>query len=273
MSKQSIILVGAALVLVVILFSLPKSVVDNSDTTSLADEQSVDMGSSPDSLHQVQITEADQDILNRLIGQLANYKEDPKKTTIFADSIASVYQRIGKLDSTAYYAGIAADAANELTMWEKAGNAYYEAFGFAMNETKLNELGDKTRFYLNKVLDAKPDRLDLKTKVAMTYMVSSNPMQGVGMLREVLAADPKNEQALFNMGLLAIQSTQYDRAVERFEEFVGYYPDHVQGNYYLGVSYFEAKQKKKAKEQFEKVKKMDADPVLQSSVDSYLKSL
>ncbi|WP_369075571.1 tetratricopeptide repeat protein, partial [Penaeicola halotolerans] len=96
----------------------------------------------------------------------------------------------------------------------KAGNAYYEAFGFAMNETKLNELGVKTRFYLNKVFDAKPDRLDLKTKVAMTYMVSSNPMQGVGMHREVLAADTKNEQALFNMGLLAIQSTQYDRAVE-----------------------------------------------------------
>ena len=48
----------------------------------------------------------------------------------------------------------------------------------------------------------------------MTYLSAENPMQGITMLREVLAVDPKNELALLNMGMLSIQSGQYDRAVE-----------------------------------------------------------
>ena len=43
-------------------------------------------------------------------------------------------------------------------------------------------------------------------------------MQGIMMLREVLEEDPKNELALFNMGMLSIQSGQYDKAVERLVE-------------------------------------------------------
>ena len=98
-------------------------------------------------------------------------------------------------------------------------------------------------------------------------------MQAIGMLREVLAQDPKNELALFNMGMLSIQSGQYDRAVERLEELVKINPQHTQGNLLLGIAYMESKQRKKAKEQFEKVKLLDKDPSVQATVDSYLKDL
>jgi outer membrane protein len=98
-------------------------------------------------------------------------------------------------------------------------------------------------------------------------------MQGIMMLREILAEDPKNETALFNMGMLSVQSGQYDKAIERLEELVAVNPNHVQGQLLLGVSYMNKGDKTKAKAQFEKVKKLDNDPAVQSTADSYLKDL
>jgi hypothetical protein len=47
----------------------------------------------------------------------------------------------------------------------------------------------------------------------------------------------------------------------------------VQGNLLLGVAYLNTKDKVKAREQFELVKKLDNDPAVQAAVDSYLKDL
>jgi cytochrome c-type biogenesis protein CcmH/NrfG len=109
--------------------------------------------------------------------------------------------------------------------------------------------------------------------MAMTYVSTSSPMQGIRMLREVLAEDPKNEQALFNMGMLSIQSGQYDRAIERLEQLIQVNPKHIQGQLLLGVAYVNKGDRSKARQQFEKVKKLDNDPSVQATADSYLKDL
>lgn len=57
------------------------------------------------------------------------------------------------------------------------------------------------------------------------------------MLREVVDTDPKNELALFNMGMLAVQSGQYNRAVDWFEKLLAVNASHLQGNMLLGVAY------------------------------------
>jgi cytochrome c-type biogenesis protein CcmH/NrfG len=98
-------------------------------------------------------------------------------------------------------------------------------------------------------------------------------MQGISMLREILVEDPQNEQAIFNMGLLSMQSGQYKRAAERFEELVKLYPENIQGQFYLGVSYFESKQNNKAKKQFQIVRSTSTDPMVLTSVESYLERL
>jgi Flp pilus assembly protein TadD len=98
-------------------------------------------------------------------------------------------------------------------------------------------------------------------------------MQGITMLREVLKDDPKNESAMFNLGMLSIQSGQYERAVERLKELIEINPNHVQGQLLLGIAYMNLKDNRSAREQFEKVKKMNSDPAVQATVDSYIKDL
>jgi len=73
--------------------------------------------------------------------------------------------------------------------------------------------------------------------------------------------------------VLSMQSGQYKRATERLEELLQYHPENIQGQFYLGVSYFEDNLKNKAKAQFEKVKGMTNDPMILGSVQSYLDRL
>jgi len=270
MKKSQIIVLTVGVGLIAVLFTLPTMVVDNAeDNTNLEQTAAADPSMAQAEMHDPNVSALDRSRMQEMKARLAS-EESTENFAIFADSIGSLYEGSGKYDSAAYYYESAALKTPSNQRWEKAGNAYYEAYGFAMNEEKINYLAGKTRENLNRVIESNPERLDLKTKVAMTYVSSSNPMQGITMLRNILEEDPRNETALFNMGVLSMQSGQYKRAAERFEELVSHHPDHIQGQFYLAVSYFESKQNNKAKKQFELVRNMTQDPMILNSVETYL---
>lgn len=58
--------------------------------------------------------------------------------------------------------------------------------------------------------------VDQRVQEAMEIVQSGqNPMQGVQMLREILEEDPDNIQATYALGVLSMQSGQFDKAVQR----------------------------------------------------------
>jgi tetratricopeptide (TPR) repeat protein len=272
MQKSQIIVLVLAVAIIGILYSLPRVVVENEESSSGIIEDAGKSAPAIEEMHDAPISAEARQVLSSIASKLKN-EIDREKFVALSDTLAALYTQAGRFDSAAYFIEQAAIKVETLERWEKAGIAYYEAYTFAMSEQKVAFLAEKTRSYLNKVLEKDPKRLDLKTKVAMTYVSSSNPMQGITMLREILEEDPSNEDALFNMGVLSMQSGQYKRAAERFEELVGYHPENLQGQFYLGVSYFESKQNNKAKKQFQQVQSMTSDPMVLASVESYLERL
>lgn len=273
MKKSQIIFLAVGIIFIGLLYSLPRIVVENSEENiPIEQSDSASMALETEETHEPVLSTPEREQVNSLEAELKN-EDDREKFTTLADSIGNIFLASGKLDSSAHYFGLVADRVPETDNLEKAGNAYYEAYGFAMSENKSIYLAGKAREYLNQVLEKDPNRLDIKTKIAMTHVSSSNPMQGITMLREVLEEDPKNEMALFNMGVLSMQSGQYKIAVERFEDLVASHPEHIEGQFYLGVSYFESKQKNKAKKQLQMVKEMTEDPQIIAGVDNYLDRL
>ncbi|MEB2773894.1 tetratricopeptide repeat protein [Algoriphagus sp. D3-2-R+10] len=275
MKRSQLILIAIGIIAIAGLYVLPSVVVDNeskADSVSQENESNSPSSTDPVAMHEAELSPDQRLQINTLKLQIAeNSSNEELKSS--SEEIAAIYQELGKYDSAGYYLSLAADKQSDLGLAEKAGNAYYEAFSFALDPEKVTYTAEQTRKYLTKVLDYDPTRLDLKTKVAMTYVSSSNPMQGITMLREILEQDPQNEEGLFNMGVLSMQSGQYKRATERFEELIQYHPDNLQGQFYLAVSYFEAKQKNKAKAQFEKVKAMTDDEMILGSIEGYLDKL
>jgi outer membrane protein len=272
MLKTRILLIVGCALLIWLIFLLPKVVVENETSMQETSSDSTTNSTSTDPESHGAVP---QELLTKIKSLRAQISPSwsKEKNAIFADSLANLYQEAGKFDSAGWYAEEASKFFNTVGSWIKAGDYYYQAYTFAIDQAKQKQLVDKARSFYEKVMESNPNNLDIKTKLAMTYVSTANPMQGITMLREVIAADPKNELALFNMGMLSIQSGQHERAIERLEELVKINPSHTQGQLLLGIAFMNAGSKAKAKAQFEKVKQMDNDPAVQATADSYLKDL
>ena len=265
MLKTRIILIVVCAVTVWLIFQLPKSVVENEAALK---------ESKPEESNTVHVT-VDVQLQTQINTLRLRLSEsiDNRNSAIFADSLANLYQKATRYDSAAWYTEQANAFFETTESILKTGEAYFKAFSFALDNTKRNEMAGKARTYLQKALDANPHNLDVKTKMALTYIGTSTPMQGITMLREVLDEDPKFQPALFNMGMLSVQSGQYSRAIDWLTQLLEVDAEDIQGNLLLGVAYSGNGETEKARKQFEKVKKLDSDPAVQQQADAYLKDL
>lgn len=270
MLKTRIILIVASALVVWLIFLLPKAVVENESQMKAVDSTAAKKDSHTTSVH----SSASPQLVSIIKGVRAAFQNSTdKKNAIFADSLQNLYTQAGQFDSAAWFGEKAAAFFNTTESFLKAGNSFYDAYTFAMDTQKQKMLAEKTREYLGKVIDGNPKNYEARIKVAMTYLSTGGPMQGIRQLREVIAEDPKNELALFNMGMLSVQSGQNAKAIDWLKQLLQVNPKHIQGQMLLGVAFMNDGQKNEARAQFEKVKKLDNDPAVQSTVDSYLKDL
>lgn len=270
MKKSQVVIIVIGIALVFGLYALPRVVVDNeSDNAGAFLDEEVPSGVVD---HSSSIPGEIQPLIADLKAKL--YVNDKvQESEEMLDSLMIVFASINQYDSAAYYAEQYALAFESTKYWQKAGDAYFEAFSFALDEQKVNFLGEKSREAYEKVLSVDPDNLDAMHNVALTYVSSSAPMRGIMMLREIIAKDPANEKALMSMGRMSIQTGQFENGIERFETLVENYPSHVEGNFFLGVCYFENGDLVKAKAQFNKVKTLDASEQVLTAADEYLERI
>lgn len=290
--KSQLLALLAAIVLVGILFSLPKVVVDTGEEKEAAVAQQKaaaataaddheghdhaegehDHAGHEEGMHLAELPAEKRQMADRLREKISE-SENKENIAIFADSLASLYAQSLKYDSAAYYAEEALARHPSLPRMYSAGLYNFEAFNYAVDAQRQQAFSKKAEKHLLKVLEQDPDGLEPKNKLAMLYVASENPMKGIMMLREVLEKDPDNPEALMNMGLLSVRSNQYDKAAERFEQLTRVQPANVQAQFYLAISYLETGRKELARERFLKVKELDQDPEVVATVDQYLENL
>ena len=187
--------------------------------------------------------------------------------------MAGLYDRINRPDSAAAFIEMIVEDSPGVENWARAGDAYYEAYGMAADPSVRSLYATRSREYYQQVLEEDPSNMGIKNRVAMTWLASSSPMQGILTLREIIQEDPNNEQALFNLGVLSIQSGQYDKAVERFEQLIAINPQNIEAHFFLGVSQLELGNKLAARKEFEYVKDNGNDPAVIADAESYLESI
>lgn len=278
MIKSKILLLLAIVVSTVLLYMLPRYVVNNTtegindNATVKSDNVIDDHASTMDHDHQVHLPDSMKTIFKRLYESFKN-SDNQEKRLIFADSLTKAYKIVGKLDSMAKYTEIKAIEKPSLENFILAGEGYYNAFNFAVDPTKRKFLAEKAQDYFTRVLKENPSLLNVKSKLAMTYVIGSNPMQGITMLREVLEEDPNNELAIYNMGMLAINSGQLSKAIERFEKLMQLDPENPEAHFYLGYCFFELGKLDSAKIYFQKVLELGISGDLVESSEEYLKRI
>jgi tetratricopeptide (TPR) repeat protein len=188
-----------------------------------------------------------------------------------ASTLATAYQAAQRFDSAAYvFEKETLKDKSEANMLKTAGY-YYQAFTYAIDTDKANSMGEKTRQWYQAALDKNPNLLQAKTNMAMTYVSTQTPMQGIMLLREVVADNPDYEPALFNLGMLSLKSNQYAKALERFKHIVNNNPNNAQAQFYWAFALVRLGRGPEAQPIIEKLKKQKGlDPALAVELDNLL---
>lgn len=279
MKKSVLFVIILAAALTVGLYTLPKVVVRNENKqlserttqTPGANDSHSTGANGPESgssgLHEKPMSADQQKRVTALKTELA--AASPARKEAIGEQLIQVFHEVNRYDSAAHYADIlAVDQPTERNLL-RAGDQYFEAYTFAIDDKKTALLGQKSREFYQKALAKNPNLLSAKANMAMTYVNTDTPMQGIMLLRQVLQQDPTNELALFNLGLLSMRSNQYGRAIERFRQILVNNPASRKAKFYLGISLAEAGQKAEAKQVLAQVKKQEKDPQILAAVREY----
>jgi tetratricopeptide (TPR) repeat protein len=124
--------------------------------------------------------------------------------------------------------------------------------------------------------EAKVSSTDLKIMEAVEWVQSGQePMRGIAMLREVLVEDSTNIQAHWHLGHFAIQSGQYYKAIDRFQEVVRYDDANELSDvwFYMGRTYASIGDTTKAIQAFQTYLTYVQDSVIVNGVNRFIVEL
>lgn len=79
-----------------------------------------------------------------------------------------------------------------------------------------------------KEVSASPLDEKVREAVRLIQEGTGNPMEAITLLREVIEEDPKHRDGLFYLGEFSRMSGQLDRALERYQSLLEYYPSDVE---------------------------------------------
>jgi tetratricopeptide (TPR) repeat protein len=218
--------------------------------------------------------------------KISDMEQQLKNASTAADKLslekklAAKWNSVNQPAPAAFYYRDIALAENTAKNWIAAGEHFNNAF--KLTEDTLAQPvydADAVEAFQN-ATRLSPDNLDAKAGLGIAYVNGGGPpMQGIGLLLDVVKQDPNNHNAVLNLGLFAMKSGQFDKAVIRFKSLAAIddksetHQNDVEPYFYLAESYKQLGMKKEAIDAYEKCKEMMPDPTFDQKIDDYIKEL
>ncbi len=130
--------------------------------------------------------------------------------------LVNLFIGFGRPGRAALAQGALAEEQQSFDGWRMAGNFFYD---WMRTEEAVERRGIASMAVeaYEKALEINPDHLDVRTDLATAYLETNNPMRGVQLVKQVLAADPDHIQARFNYGIMLLRIQRLEEAIEQFE--------------------------------------------------------
>jgi tetratricopeptide (TPR) repeat protein len=197
-----------------------------------------------------------------------------KEKAVLQRQLAKQWDDVNQPAPAAFYYQALARSQNKFDDWLNAGNRFNEAYRATQDSSIQGTMVmDAVEAFQNAVKQ-QPDNLDAKAGLGIADVNGGapSPMTGIGLLLQVVAKDPNNHNANFNLGLFAMKSGQFDKAIVRFKNMIAQKPE-VEPYFYLAESYKQLGQKKEAIDAYQKCKEMMPDPTFGKRIDDFIKEL
>jgi tetratricopeptide (TPR) repeat protein len=173
----------------------------------------------------------------------------------------------------AYYMEKAALASPVEKNWTEAGNRYYTSIRF-VGEAQHQLLYSKAIACFEKALELNPAAIETKISLASCYVEgSSQPMKGIGILKEVEKVDSNNVNLQLNFAFFSEKSGQWDKAIRRFEKVLKIKPDFIEAYLHLADAYKQKGDTENAIKSLEKYITLVDDVTIKTEVQNYINQL
>ncbi|MGI4022065.1 MAG: tetratricopeptide repeat protein [Janthinobacterium lividum] len=206
-------------------------------------------------------------------GQLKEANSYTEKLTIETD-LAKTWDDVNVPAPAAFYYLSMARKNNTLENWLSAGNHFNDAYKLTQDTLAQPAFIINAVESFKKAMQLAPTNLDAQTGLGIAYVNGGapSPMEGITLLRGVVAKEPKNLKANLSLGLFSMKSGQFEKAVERFKNVVEQKPE-LEPYFYLAESYKQLGMKPEAIEAYQKCKGLAGDPAFNQKMDEYIKEL
>jgi len=259
-TKQYFLIIGA-LLLVVLLYFAPKTrEYQETNEHEHSEHSSLDP-----------IAEAKK-MLNKNTLKLIEELEGQNNAEAF-DKIVSILDTTQQPLASALYAEKSARLKNSEDAWQNAADHFFFAASFTTLSEKQLAYEGAIRSY-EKVLELNPNNVDAQINLGACYVeASSEPMKGIGLLRNVLEKDSTNIKAHLNLGLFSVKSGQYDKAIERFTKILTIDPNYIEAYLYIGDVYEQKGDILNAIKNYEIYASVVKNPSIAADVTKYIEKL
>lgn len=271
-SKQ-IILISAVLLLVVFLFTRDiKGLVKPKEDTTAAPAAG-QMQAEAAEINLDEVSTVGKNLVGSAVAKEISTLENEFKTSngskkiSLAASLAKKWDAVDQPVPSALYLEMVAQQEKTLDSWLASGEKLMKAFDNSRDSTLLQPLLQKANASYSAAVALDSTNLDAKTGLGITIVNGMGmPMQGIAMLMDVVKKDPKNLKANMSLGVFAIKSGQFDKAIARFNDIIAIKPT-PDAYFYLATSYESLGKNKEAIDAYLQSKKLAGNLTLSKFID------
>ncbi|HEX8357180.1 MAG TPA: tetratricopeptide repeat protein [Segetibacter sp.] len=279
MNKQQLILVGSGVSLLVLLFLFgntipPKKAIELAENTP-HEERKIET--------EKLLTHAKERLTREQLEKVTSLENSVKRGDVKNQQL-SVYKQlasfwqdsVGLFEPYAFYTAEAAKLENSEKTLTFAAHLFLTNLKTETEPPMQNWLATNAKDLFQKALEINPANDSSKIGLGACYIfgnISSNPMEGIGPIREIVQKNPDNIFGQFILGLGGIKSGQFDKAIERFALIVNKQPDNLEAILNLAEAYDRKGDNANAIKWYKIVKAKIPNPEAQKELDTRISAL
>lgn len=227
--KIKVLLIVGALVLFVLLFIAPKAA--SSKSNHVLEQSETKIASNANlQMYLTMALKALEPTKKQDLDKLLNAKN--------YDSVSVFWDKLKRPDLASHFLEELAKKNNSAEQWLKAGNRYYYAIQFTQDKTEIPILYQCATRCFEKCLALDEKNTDAKIMLASCFVEgSSNPMQGISLLREVEQTDSNNVKLQLAFAFFSVKSQQLDKAIIRFNKVLQIDSTYIEAYLHLADAY------------------------------------
>lgn len=171
--------------------------------------------------------------------RLNEAKTDSAKVEILKE-LSGRWFEMNKIEIAGLYAGQVAGIENDDNAWSIAGTTYTICAQRSQDQTvKMFCAGRAVKAFEN-AISLNPANTTHKVNLAVCYTENppkENPMKGILMLTDLAEKEPENVLVMTTLARFAIQTGQFDRAIERLQKAISLEPENIKANCLLAQAW------------------------------------